>query len=51
MTDIRARLANALQAELFCGIEISDQKANRLANVLLSLPGIAIVETEPDDHG
>jgi hypothetical protein len=52
MTDIRARLANALyeQAATFdeCSQHYLKGWAERSADVLLSLPGIAIVDTEAD---
>jgi hypothetical protein len=42
--DIRARLADALRAHQHCDCEQPAHKSLHQADVLLSLPGIAIVE-------
>jgi hypothetical protein len=44
MTDIRARLANAIAAELEIRRGTVETWGAHIADVLLSLPGIAIVE-------
>jgi hypothetical protein len=52
MSDIRTRLADALRehaSEHYCSIPPSADGANHVADVLLSLPGIAIVDVSDAD--